>query len=535
MNRLITILCALLLFSCNGDKPDAKAERKVFHYNQPNTVTSLDPAFSRNQSNNWAVNHLYNGLVQLDENLNVKPAIAKRWEISKDGMVYFFYLRDDVYFHDSEVFKDGKGRRVTAMDFVNSFTRIMDSHVGSPGAWIFKDRVADVEPFKAADENTFVIQMKKPFRPFLEILTMQYCSVVPLEATMKYQKDFRKNPVGTGPFKFVKWNENQTLILSKNENYFEKDASGNALPHLDGVRVSFINDRNTAYLEFKKGELDHLSGLESSYVNELLDKSGNLLPDWNGKINFIKQPFLNMEYLGISQRPNATKALKNKLVRQALNYAIDREKMLRELRNNVGQAAISGFTPRGLPSFSAEVKGYTYDINKAQELLKKAGYPNGKGMEPLQLFTNKDYLDLCTYITRQWEDLGIKTSIELMESATLRQMMAKGQAEFFRASWIADYPDAESFFTVFYGKNPAPPNYTQYNNEDFDKIYEAGLNENDNSRRYDMYHQMDAKLIEDAPVVFLFYDETAHFVKSNIKNLKLNAINLLELKRVRME
>ncbi len=535
MNKFSFILLfSLILFSCGGDSDsNSNIERKVFHYIQHRSVTSLDPAFAKSQANIWAIDHLYNGLVQLDDGLNVKPSIAKSWTISDDGLTYTFQLRDDIFFHDNAAFPDGKGRKVVAEDIVYSFNRVWNGSINSPGAWIFNGRVVAENPFQTTDSQTFVLKLAKPFRPMLGILTMQYCSIVPKEAVEKYGADFRKNPVGTGAFVFKRWLENQALFLTKNKNYFE-EVNGQKLPYLDGVRVSFVGDRKTAYLELIAGKTDFMSGLESSFINELLSPTGELLSKQAKKLSFLKGPFLNSEYLGIRMNTTGTNPLSNKKIRQALNFGFDRAKMLRTMRNNVGKPANSGFTPIGLPSFSAEnVKGYNYNPDKARQLLQEAGFTNGKGLPTIELLTTKDYEDLCTFIVRQWEDLGIKVQIELEESATLREKMKNGQAKFFRGSWIADYPDAESFLTVFYGKNPAPPNYTQFKNSKFDALYEQALNENDDSRRYQLYQQMDNIVMDEAPVVFLFYDETAWFVKKGITGLSKNAINLLSLKNVK--
>lgn len=523
------------LIACGDSKKGENSGKdQIFHYNQINSISSLDPAFAKSQNNIWAVDHLYNGLVQLDDQLNVKPAIARNWDISADGKSYTFHLRDDVFFHDDAAFPSGKGRNVVAEDFVYSFNRIIDDKIASPGSWIFKGRVAEDRPFVALDDSTFVVNLQTAFRPMLGILTMQYCSVVPKEAVEIYGREFRSHPVGTGPFKFKNWLENQSLFLIKNENYFETE-SGQKLPFLDAVRVSFIADRKTAFLELMNGKLDFFSGLESSIANELLTPEGELQPSKKEQLQFYKTAFLNTEYLGINMNfDNKTSPLSQKKVRQALNYGFDRQKMMQLLRNNVGKIADSGFTPRGLPSFdAAKVVGYNYNPEKARNLLKEAGFPNGKGLDKITLLTNKDYQDLCTFITRQWEELGVKVQVEIVESATLRQMMSKGQAPFFRGSWIADYPDAESYFTMFYSKNPAPPNYTNFSNPQFDLLYEAALQENDNEKRYDLYHQMDRIIIEEAPVIFLFYDETALFAQKNIEGLSINAINLLSLKRVK--
>ena len=529
-----TIFISIVLFiQCKNDST-TNAAKHVFHYNQINQVTSLDPVFARTQANMWVIDHLYNGLVYLDDSLNVIPCLAKQWSISKDGLDYTFHLNNNVYFHDNPCFTQGKGRKMTAVDVVYSFNRIMDTTVNSPGSWIFKGHIRQNNPFEAKDDTTFILHLEKPFRPMLGILTMQYCCVVPHEALDFYKKDFRKNPVGTGAFRFKKWLENQGLFLLKNENYWERDSVGTPLPYLDGVRISFMPDRKTAYLEMMRGKLDYMVGIESSIVNELLTQDGELQPKQLGKLQLIKTPYLNSEYLGFNLIfDGKTPPQSFKKVRQALNYGFDRELMLRTLRNSMGKPASSGFAPPGLPSFDAHTEGYHFNPEKARRLLAEAGFPNGKGLPPIQLVLNKEYLDLCTFIARQWEELGVKTTLDVMETATMRERMMQGTAPFFRGSWIADYPDAESFYAVFYSKNPAPPNYTRFKNAEFDRLYELALAENEDAKRYALYHEMDKVLIEEAPVVFLFYDESSRFARQNIKGLSRNAMNLLPLKNVK--
>ena len=201
MKRLFIFVAIISLFACGGQKTETgESKRQVFHYNQPNNITSLDPAFARSQNNIWAIDHLYNGLVQLDEDLNVRPAIAESWQISEDGLTYTFTLREDVYFHDNACFPNGKGRKVVAADVQYSFERILDEKLGSPGTWLFSGKIVEEKPFEALDDRTFVLRLSKPFRPMFGILTMQYCCIVPREAVEHYGAKFRQNPVGTGPF-----------------------------------------------------------------------------------------------------------------------------------------------------------------------------------------------------------------------------------------------------------------------------------------------------------------------------------------------
>lgn len=535
MRHHIIFIVLLVLASCSPAEQRADG-RKAFRYNQHNPITSLDPAFARTQNNIWAIDCLFNGLLQLDDSLHVRPSIAKYWTISEDGSRYRFFLRDDVYFHDHEVFQGGKGRRVTAADVVYSFERLVDDAWPKPGSWIFKDRVVLDSPFVALADSIFELRLKRPFQPMLQLLTMQYASIVPHEVCAHYGRDFRRHPVGTGPFRLKIWAEQQALVVVRNDRYFEKDSAGMPLPYVDAIKTNFITDRKTAFLEFKRGKLDYFFGLESSYINELLDEEGSLRPELKSTVQFYKNAYLNTEYLGIVMDPGAATALQRKKIRQALNYGFDRVALLKTLRNGVGKPANSGFVPAGLPSFDPfKCKGYTYDPVKAAGLLAEAGYPNGKGMPALTLLCNAEYVDLCTFICRQWEDLGIKAKIELTETALLRERMRNGQAPFFRASWIADYPDGESFLTCFYSKNGAPPNYTHFSNTTFDALYEAALVEKDEEKRYLLYKQMDNILIEEAPVVFLFYDESAQFYQRNVHGIPRNALNLLSLKRIRID
>lgn len=533
------LLLLLLGIQCR-DSGQQQDTRKAFRYNQHNPITSLDPAFARTQNNIWAVDCLFNGLVQLDDDLQVKPCIARNWQISEDGLTFRFLLRNDVFFHDDPTFQpSGKGRRVVASDVVYSFERLMDDKWPKPGSWIFKGRVAPDSAFSAENDSVFVLRLASPFPPMLQLLTMQYASIVPREACEYWGPEFRRHPVGSGPFKYKIWVENQALVLLKNECYFEKDTAGVPLPYLDAVRISFITDRKTAFLAFKQGKLDYFFGLESSYIHELLTPDGELQPELSASVQFNKTPYLNTEYLGIRMSPNpATGAmadpLQQKKIRQALNFGIDRDQMLRTLRNKVGKPATAGFVPKGLPSFSdTEVKGYSFQPEKAAALLAEAGYPQGNNLPSITLLCNNEYLDVCTYLSRQWEDLGIPVTIEIQETALLRERMRNGQAPFFRASWIADYPDAESFLTCFYSKNGAPPNYTFFSKVQFDQLYEASLLETDTDNRFSLYQKMDRLLIEEAPVVFLFYDETAQFFSKKVTGLTSNAMNLLSLKRAK--
>ena len=251
----ILVLCNLTL-SCNTTADDSRSEQ-VFRYNEHKNISSLDPAFSKDNADIWAVNQLFNGLVQMDSTMSISPAIASSWNISDKGMVYTFNLREDVYFHPHKLFGKSNTRTVNASDFVYSFDRLKSPQLASPGSWVLKN----VKSYKAIDGNHFQITLKKPFPAFLGLLTMKYCSVVPKEITSHYGADFRSNPIGTGPYKFKRWEENIKLIFRKNNRYFEFNSKGERLPYLEAISITFLADKQSEFLQFIQGNIDFILSL----------------------------------------------------------------------------------------------------------------------------------------------------------------------------------------------------------------------------------------------------------------------------------
>ena len=517
-----------------------KQHKKIFHYNEVTGIASLDPAFAKNQSVMWAVHQLYNTLVETDDNLNMVPSLAKSWEVSPDKKLYTFHLRSDVFFHDNEAFPGGKGRKLTAADVAYSFNRIIDKNTASSGAWIFNNRIDSTRGFTAINDSTFQLSLLRPFNPILGLLSMQYCSVVPKEVVEKYGKDYRSHPCGTGPFKMIAWEEGQAMVMVKNEHYFEKDSNGTPLPYIDGIKISFYDSRATEFLLFQQGQEDFVNDIDPSFKDEVISKKGELKKEWVNKIVLSKHPYLNTEYLGmvvdITNELVKNSPVRLLKIRQAINYGFDRRKMMLYLRNSIGIPAESGFIPAGFPCFdSTLVKGYTYNPQKARQLVKEAGFTATNSFPVIKLLTIPIYADFASFIAKELEAAGIRVQVEVVQKSLLLEQTAKSEALFFRGSWIADYPDAENYLSVFYSKNPAPPNYTRYNNPGFDVLYEKALTEMNDSVKQSLYRQMDQLIINDAPVVPLWYDEVFRLVNPRVKNFHANGLNLLELRRVKLE
>ena len=529
--KLICLLFFVFLVSC-GKKETKYADNQVFRYNEHANITSLDPAFAKDQRNIWAVNQLYNGLVQLDDSLNIQPDIAKKWNISEDGKQYTFTLRNNVYFHKHQLFGKDSTRKVIAKDFEYSLNRLLDKNVASPGGWVLQN----VDNFKAQNDSIFTINLKQAFPPFLGLLAMKYCSVVSKEAVEHFGNTFRANPIGTGAFQYKLWVENTKLVLRKNPLYFEKDEQGNSLPYIEAVAITFLPDKQSEFLQFVQGNIDFMKSLDASYKDDILSTNGSLKEKYANQINMLTGPYLNTEYLGVFMDSTKNTPTQHIKLRKAMNYGFDRNKMIQFLRNGIGIPATSGFIPKGLPSFNDQ-EGYTYQPEKAKALIAAYKKETGDENPTITITTNSNYLDICEYIQRELQKIGLVVKVDVIPPSTLRQGKASGKLPIFRASWIADYPDAENYVSLFYSKNFAPngPNYTHFKNKRFDKFYEEAIKEVEVKKRQSLYQKMDSIIIAEAPIIPLYYDEVIRFTQKNVTGLGINPIDMLHLKRVKKE
>ncbi|TPV33790.1 ABC transporter substrate-binding protein [Paucihalobacter ruber] len=516
------------LFSCSNIKNE-DGSLHVFRYNEHKNIGSLDPAFAKDNADIWAVNQLFNGLVEMDEQLNIKPSIATRWDIDSSATSYTFTLRNDVYFHKHQLFGNDSTRRVTAKDFEYSLNRLTNPKIASPGSWVMQQ----VDNIEVLNDSMLTIKLKQPFPAFLGLLSMKYCSVVPKEVVEHYGDAFRSHPIGTGPFKFKRWEENIKLVFRKNELYFETDINNQQLPYLEAVAITFLPDKQSEFLQFTQGNLDFLNALDTSYKDDILNADGSLNSRYETTTQMLRGPYLNTEYLAFFLKAEVPE-IQSEQLRKAINLGFDRKKMMQYLRNGVGIPANGGFIPKGLPGFNPSA-GYSYQPEQAKILVEDFKKTTGIANPSITITTTSNYLDFCEFIQRELLKIGIDVKVDVMPASALKDAKANGKLDLFRASWVADYPDAENYLSLFYSKNFAPngPNYTHFEDESFDKLYEASLSVANLKERATYYAQMDSLIMKQAPVVVLFYDEVVRFTRKNIEGLGINPINLLDLRQVR--
>ncbi|MCS7169032.1 MAG: ABC transporter substrate-binding protein, partial [Candidatus Kapabacteria bacterium] len=531
--------------------------QKSFLYNEAEGITSLDPAHMSYMSAIWVGTQLYNGLVEFDTALRVVPCLARAWSRDATGRLWCFVLRRDVFFHDDPCF-GGKPRRFRAADVKFSFERICDARTRSPGLWVFWGKIVGVEEFHAAtlrgerlpegvrgirvvDDTTVEIELQRPFAPFLSLLTMPYCWIVPEEAVRSYGKDFFRHPVGTGPFRLLEWQPDVRLVLLRNERYFKVDATGTRLPYLDSVVVRFLRDPRTAFWEFQQGRLDMVSGIDPSLLPAVLTPDGRLRPEF-AHYQLLSSPAYAIEYYGImldttTEGGRASPLARSRLLRQALNYAIDRQRIVRHVLYGLAEPAHYGVLPPGFPGFSPGTVGYRYDPQRARQLLAAAGFPNGEGLPvlTLQLGISPRTLSVAEAVQQQLAEMGIRVELRQVSFPQHLAMVREGRCMLWRTNWIADYLDPENFLALFYSGYRAPdgPNTTRVRLVEVDSLYDRALAEVEAERRFQLYRQIERRVLDEAPWIFLYYPRLVRLLQPTVAGMYLDGSDRLVLEQVR--
>ncbi len=571
MKKIIYLIigAALTLSSCGGGENTtnkntkiAKGEVKyggVFKMNETADFKSLYPLNVTMALEHRIANQVFQGLVKLDQaTLKVIPSLAEKWEVNEDATVFTFHIRKGVKFQDNNCFKDGKGREVTAKDFKYCLDRICVSTPSNQMFWLFKDRVKganeyhqsviDKKPLKEGvsgvkiiDDYTLQIELNYSFAGFLNIISHNACWVYPKEAVDTYGDEIRVNCVGTGPFRIKKIKESEVVILEKNPTYWEKDKYGNQLPYLDGIKFSFIKEKKSELLEFKKGNLDMVYRLPLEMIQDVVGELEDAKKGGNKPYIMQNVAAMSIFYLGLQHK---LPPFNNVNVRKAFNYAVDKESIVTYTLQGEGRPGLHGIVPPFKGYDFENVKGYEYSPEKAKEYLEKAGFPNGKGFPEITLQINPGGGDRNVQIAEVVqkmleENLNIKIKIEQMQFAQHLENLETGKALFWRSAWIADYPDPENFLNLLYGHHVPTDinsksyiNSVRYQSAKFDSVFNLALREVNDAKRMELYREADQIAVDDAAIMPIFYDENTRLLQVYVKNFPSNAMEYRDMTRV---
>lgn len=509
----------------------ADEEGLLFRYNEASGISSLDPAFARDQAHNWVIRQLYTTLFETDSTGQLRGLLAASWGMSPDGLRAGLRLRPGFTAHDDDCFQ-GQAHFMDATDVVASLRRLADPATASPGAWLLEG----VDTLWAASPDSVIFLLRAPDPSLWSKLSVPYTAVVPAAAITAYGSKLSEHPVGSGPFRFKAWQRAQKLVLRRHPHYAERDAAGRRLPYLEAVSIRFTPDRQSAFMSFVQGELDFLTGVDPSYKDQWLDANGQLKPQWRERFTQRTAPFLNTEYLVLRFGPSNPDYLADLRVRRALNWAVDREGIIRYLKNGLGIPAHGGLLPAGMPGYrpaSEWATPWVYRPDSARILLREAGILTAEGrarpgLKPLVLSTTASYRDIAEFLQSAWTELGIPVEVQVLPSATFREDKANGRLGLYRASWIADYPDPSNYL-MLYGA-PDGPNVSGYPGlTGFQKF----LSESDPARRAQRAAELDAELHRQAVLVPLFYDVSLRAWPKEWIGPPAHPMNDLDLRRVR--
>jgi oligopeptide transport system substrate-binding protein len=505
----------------------------------------FDPVDAGDVESDREICHVYEGLLEyayLDRPYHTVPRLAQAMpEVSADGLTYTFKIKPGVHFIDDPCFPDGTGREVVADDFVYSFKRILDPRLESQGDWIFAGHVLGADDwvkqigatnaptdystplpgFQATDKYTLQIRLAKPYPQLLYVLTMGYAFVVPHEAVEFYGEHFRRHPVGTGPFRLKSWQPNYRIEFERNPTFSGQtypdtgepgdraagllDDAGKPLPLVDRIVEYDIREFYTVWQMFLGGRIIS-SGLNKDYFEKAISPDLSLSPQLQQRgIRLFKTPELATYYIGFNMVDPVVGASsdpatneRHKKLRQAFATAVDVKTFVAVIFNNRYTPAHS-LIPPGVAGHSDNPYPYEYNLERAKQLMTEAGYPGGHDERGNALRLTMILPGSGSTDARQEADfyeealraIGVDLNVQQLSFAEYIRREHDGETEVFWAGWVIDYPDAQNFLQLFYGPNKCPGiNSCNYQNPEFDRLYERIVTMGDSPERTALYEKM---------------------------------------------
>lgn len=510
------VLVVLLFIPPQFPANDAQAQEGpryggVYRRGLSHDPSTLDPATLNDIYGRGMAQQIFDGLVTFDGSLGIRPAIAESWKRSPDGLTWTFYLRRGVKFHNA--------REVTADDFVYSFTRLLDPNVRSSAAELFlpiqgapeyvTGRAQTVKGLRAVGRYTLEIKLSEPSPPFVSVLAIGYAKVVPREAVEQHGKSFGLNPVGTGPFKLVRWIRDKEIVLEANNDYFLKR------PYLDRIHYKIFPGKSIEemFREFEQGNLE----------DSLIPADVRPRVKQQKQYQFIRRPVLALRFLGIN---NATPPLNNSLVRKAISYALNKNILVHGVYGDRYEIAM-GILPPGTYGHNPAIKGYPYNPQIAKRLLKQAGYPVGKDLPLLEIWSSVRFGDIereNAHIVEQLAAVGIKAKfIYNTKWPSFKSDVYGGKLPIFRYAWYADVPEPETFlYNLFHSKSPQ--NFMRYKNPKVDALLQRARIELDYLKRVSLYREVEQLIMNDAALVPLSFKSYERVFQSYVRNLNVSAL-----------
>jgi oligopeptide transport system substrate-binding protein len=561
-NLIYFSVFSLLLSSCGGkqDLPSIAEGGKryggVFKFMSEEKVNNLLPIASIDVYAQRINGQIFESLLKLDpETMKVIPSIAESYTVSKDAKTFTFKIRKGVFFHDDECF-GGSGREVTAEDIRFTLEMVCSGFRENKMAYLLVDRIEGAKDFqtlskkkldpsgisgvKVIDDQTIRIKLVKPFIGFDKTLCHINLGILAKEAYEKYGANMKSHPVGSGPFRLEKMDD-KGIVLARNPHYWKKDEFGNQLPFLEKLEMTYVKDKRSELLAFRKKQIDIVFEIPVDDVENILGSLKEAQQGKNVKHRVESKPSLNMNYIGFACE---SEEFKDVNVRKAFNLAVDREFIVNHVLKGEGWPAVNGFVPPIENYHYENVIGFKSDIPKAKELLSLAGYPNGKGFPVLDFYVNavegSSKHKMCQGIADELKkNLNVTLNVKLCSIQERSKAIISGKAKIWRSGWIADYPDAENFLSLFYSKNikdnEADVNAFRFKDSNFDQLFEIATTELDENKRNDLFSLCNQIITDKAPVMPIMTDDFMVMINARIRDFKTNSMEILDFSSVHIK
>ncbi|TSJ46420.1 ABC transporter substrate-binding protein [Fluviicola chungangensis] len=552
---------AVGLIGCSDDSVNVEDLKAIggakyggtFRFMSSEKIEALIPLQATTLYTQRITSQLFDPILRLDASgSKVIPSVAESFSVSADGKSYTLNIRKGIYFHPDECL-DGEGRELTAEDVKFTLDMSCSGLKINEISFMLNDRVVGASEFNKATKTQFKpggvsgikvldrykvqINLVEAFAGFDKLLTYTGFGIFPKEAYDFYRDELKKHPVGTGPFMLEEFSD-KGLKLKRNPNYWAKDQFGNQLPFLAAIELSYTKNKRSELIAFRERKIDLVLEIPSDEVDNIL---GSLQEAQEGKTVKhkvdSKQSF-SVTFLGMSERNPVFKDVR---VRKAINHAIDRIGLVNQTLQGEGYPVLNGFIPNTEFFPANRVKGPDFNVSKANALLAQAGYPDGKGFPAMVIYVsgNKDATNhlLAKGIAKQLkEHLGLSISVELVDFEKRNEYVKSGKASLWVSGWIADYPDGESFLSIFYGKyanlDSEFMNPFKYRNSRFDELYVRLNKEQDEKKRTDIMVECDQQIVDDAVVVPLVNDDFITMINSRVRNFKTNSLENLDFSNI---
>jgi peptide/nickel transport system substrate-binding protein/oligopeptide transport system substrate-binding protein len=491
--------------------PATAADAQIYRRPLGNEPSTLDPARINDVYSRSVAQQLFEGLVQFDQTLTIAPALAQFWRSSRDGLSWIFVLKKGVRFHH--------GREVTADDVVYSFTRILDPRVKSGAADLFsgilgaaefkEGKATSVAGLVATDRYTVQVTLTQALAPFVSVLAIGHAKIVPRDLVEGDAEAFGRSPVGTGPFKFASWVQGKEIVLTANPEYHGTP------PRLSRIvyRIFPGDSFDAMYQDFRQGKLEDTPVPTQDYRRIVTSRDHV----------YVKRPMQSVRFYGFNLR---VKPLDDRRLRQALIHALDRERLIEDVLLNRYTPA-QGVLPPGTLGFNPALRGYAFDRRKAQDLLARAGYPEGRGLPRIAIWSSVNserVIQEHEQIKKDLGAIGIHADMHyLTDWPTFSRRLAEGAFPVFLYAWFADVPDPENFLSKLF-HSTSPRNFFGYANPVVDDLFAKAQREHNLPRRVELFRRAEQLILDDAPMIPILHYTYERLFQPYVRSVEVNGL-----------